>query len=79
MAEESEGVLKDEDENQSADNFLEAEESTSLGVVDGKEQYNTFTAFDDNYDDDGEMKISSLLEMKQRKAKAQAKDENKNS
>ena len=79
MAEESEGVLKDEDENQSADDFLEAEESTSLGVVDVQEQFNTFTAFDDNYDDDGEMKISSLLEMKQRKAKAQAKDENKNS
>lgn len=78
-AEDSEGVLKEEDENQSADDFLEAEESTSLDVVDVQEQFNLFTSFDDNYDDDGEMKISSLLEIKQRKAKAQAKDENKNS
>ena len=69
----------EEDENQSADDFLEEDESTSLGVVDVQEQFNTFTAFDDNFDDDGEIKISSLLEMKQRKAKAQAKEENKNS
>lgn len=77
--EQTEETNEASDDAESADSFLETEEDTAIDVVDVQDTFNQFAAFNDDYDDDGEIKISSLLEMKQRKAKAQAKEETKNS